>query len=248
MKKSITITFNKLLLALLILISVNITVFLINDSLLIKTVLPLFIPIFLIFHFMKNKKLSIVFISFLIFSFLGDASTLFFSEEIIIKTSSILYFLSYMYLIIMIAPKFKFFELDRLIAAYLIGVFSITIYFLNVFYDIVNAVLPDSNEVLLFGLKSLILVLLAFISFGVYLNTQSKQSAIFLTAVICFVFSVILNYINIYYLYNLNFLLVERMLYVVGLYLLFKYIAEENTNKKQVEIRNKVYTSDNVLA
>lgn len=247
MNKLITISLNKLLLALIILIFVNVIAFSTNNNLLIQTILALVIPVFLIFYFLKNKVLGIVFSSFLIFSFLGDTSSLFFSDDMITKTSSILYFLSYMYLIIMIAPKFKFFELDKLIAAYLIGVFSITLYFLNVFYNIVNAVLPDTLEVMLFGFKSLILIILAFLAFGVYLNTQSKQSAVFLTAVICFVFSVILNYINIYYLYDLNFLFIERILYVIGLYLLFSYITKEKTIKKPLEIQHKNYASDNIL-
>ena len=103
------LTFNHLFLAtLLLLIAINVFGSVTDNALLMKTTMPLFIPVFLIFYFVKYNSLKIVFISFLLFSFLGDTSSMFFSEDSLIQTSSILYLLSYLYLIIIVAPNFKF--------------------------------------------------------------------------------------------------------------------------------------------
>ncbi len=102
------LTFNHVFLAaLLLLIAINVFGSVTDNALLMKTTMPLFIPVFLIFYFVKYNSLKIVFISFLLFSFLGDTSSMFFSEDSLIQTSSILYLLSYLYLIIIVAPNFK---------------------------------------------------------------------------------------------------------------------------------------------
>lgn len=244
------LTYNNVFLAaLLLLIGINVFGSVTDNSLLMKTTMPLFIPVFLIFYFVKYNSLKIVFISFLLFSFLGDTSSMFFSEDSIIQTSSILYLLSYLYLIIIVAPNFKIIELNKLIGAYLLVVFVITLYFLYVIYSIMQTVVANDTEVLLFGIKSLSLIVLAFISFGVYLNTQTKQSVLFLTAVIFFGLSVIMNYINLYYLYDWSFVLLQRVLYAIGIYVLFKFIMEVHIIKKTEPIKlNESYSSDNILA
>jgi len=244
------LTFSKVFLgSLLLLLAVNVFVYFTEDALLMKTVMPLFIPVFLIFYFVKYKSLRIAFISFLLFSFLGDTSSLFFSEDSIIQTSSILYLLSYLYLIIIVAPNFKIGEVDKLIGIYLFVVFMITLYFLYITYSIMQTVIANETEVLLFGIKSLTLIILTFLSFGVYLNTQTKQSALFLTAAIFFGFSVIINYINLYYLYDWSFVLLQRVLYALALYVMFKFIMVAHINKKPKPIQlNESYSSDNILA
>ena len=102
---------------------------------------------------------------------------------------------------------------------------------------------------LLFGIKSLSLIVLTFVSFGVYLYTQTKQSELFLTGAIFIGFSVIMNYINLYYLYNWSFVLLQRVLYAVGLFIIFKFIMMTNVDRgpKPIQI-NEHYSSDNILA
>ncbi len=139
--------------------------------------------------------------------------------------------------------------MNKLIGAYLFVVFVITLYFLYVIYSIMQTVVANETEVLLFGIKSLSLIILTFVSFGVYLNTQTKQSALFLTAVIFFGLSVIMNYINLYYLYDWTFVLLQRLLYAIGLYVIFKFIMEVHITKKAKPIKlNESYSSDNILA
>jgi hypothetical protein len=244
------LTYNKVFsLALLLLMVINVIGSLTDNALIMKTAMPLFIPVYLIFYFIQFNSLRIVFIAFLLFSFLGDTSSMFFSDESLIQASSILYLLSYLYLIIMAAPKFKITEVDKLIGAYLFVVFIITLYFLYIIYSIMQTVIANQTEVLLFGVKSLALIILTFVSFGVYLNTQTKQSVLFLTAVVFFCLSVILNYINLYYLYNWSFVLLQRILYAIALYVIFKYIMAQPAKRKLKAIQLKEsYSSDNVLA
>ncbi|MDO5981193.1 hypothetical protein [Flavivirga spongiicola] len=249
MKNWFNLTFNKVFFgALLGLIAINFFVTFTQDSLMLKSTMALFIPVFLIFYLVKYKSLRVVFISFLLFSFLGDMSLTFFSNETFVKVSSILYFLSYLYLITMVIPKFKLLKVGKLIGAYLLGVFVINIFFLYTLYSILKVVIPDHTEVLLFGLKSLSLIVLAFISFGVYLNTQTKQSILFLVAVVFMAFSTILNYVNLYYLYHWSFEMMYRTLYGVGLYFIFRYIIADNKYKKTIyELRERL-SSENILA
>lgn len=250
MKNWFNLTFNKVFFsALLALIAISFFVTFTQDSLLLKSTMSLFIPVFLIFYFYKYKSLGLVFLSFLLFSFLGDVSLTFFTNETFVKASSILYFLSYLYLIAIVVPRFKLLDVNKLIGVYLLGVFIINIFFLHTLYSILKVVIPDNTEVLLFGLKNLSLIILAFIAFGVYLNTETKQSILFLVAVIFIVFSTILNYVNLYYLYHWSFEMLYRTLYAVGLYFLFKYIMVENKYKKaNTRLKEKTFSSDNILA
>ena len=248
MKNWFNLTFNKVFFgALLVLLAISFFVTFTGDSLLLKSTMALFIPVFLIFYLVKYKSLGVVFISFLLFSFLGDISLTFFSNDIFVKVSSILYFLSYLYLIAMVMPKFKLLEVDKLIGIYLLGVFIINIFFLYTLYSILKVIIPDHTEVLLFGLKCLALIILAFISFGVYLNTQTKPSILFLVAVIFITFSTILNYVNLYYLYHWSFEMLYRVLYGIGLYFIFRYIID-NKYKKTIYGVKETFSSDNILA
>lgn len=179
---------------------------------------------------------------------MGDISYYFFPQERVLEASNILYILSYAQLLIIVLPRFKIFKVDRLIGIYLLVVFAINVYFLYTIYEVLKVIIPEQNEVLLIGVKSLTLIILAFISFAVYLNTQTKQSILFLVATICFAFSAILNYVNHYYLYDWSFVMLNRAAYILGLYLLFKYFIIENKIRKPSEINeSERFTSDNIL-
>ncbi len=249
MKNWLNLTFNKVFFyALLGLIAISFFAAFSQNSLMLKSTMALFIPVLLIFYLVKYKSLGVIFISFLFFSFLGDISSSFFANETFVKVSSILYFLSYLYLIAIVVPKFKLLKVDKLIGIYLLGVFVINLFFLYTLYSILTVIIPDNTEVLLFGLKSLSLIVLAFISFGVYLNTQSRQSILFLVAVVFIVFSTILNYVNLYYLYHWSFEMLHRVLYGIGLYFIFRYVIADNKYKKAIYELRRSFTSDNIWA
>ncbi|MFG6687572.1 hypothetical protein ACGK9U_13390 [Mariniflexile sp. HNIBRBA6329] len=251
MKNQLNFTYNTLFLcALILLIAVNIVGVFINDALIMKTMMSVFVPVFLIFFFINDKSLGIAFISFLLFSFLGDTSALLFLDDVLIEASSVLYILSYFFLLIIVAPKFKFLELNALVGTYLLVVFSIAVYFLYITYSILDVVVPNHNEVLLFGIKSFVLIILTFVSFGVYLNTQTKQSILFLTAVVFLGLSVMISSVNLYYLNNWSLELLYRLLYATALYLMFKCITDKEVVTKQpkyIELKEK-YSSDTVLS
>ncbi len=245
MDASAKISFNRVFFtALLILIAVNIIGSYSGDSLLLITIKAIFIPVLLIFFFIKNKSLSIPLVSFFVFSFLGDASSIYFTSDMLIKASSVFYFLSYMCLISIIISKFNIFKIDKIIGTYLVLIFFINAYFLYTLYNILKTVVTDNFEVFLFGIKSFSLITLIFLAFGAYLRNESKSSILFLMTALCLVFSAVLNYVNLYYVYNSSFLMLERGLYAFGLYLLFKYTMEEN---KRVTI-SKDYNSDSIFA
>ncbi|WP_027137268.1 hypothetical protein [Gaetbulibacter saemankumensis] len=203
-------------------------------------------PLFLLYCLRKQNSLSVSFVSFLIFSLGGHAFMVFVQGESGTKIAHVLYMLAYLYLIVMVLPKFKLKNFDRLIMAYLLAVFCISLYFLYSVFSLLKVVIADDLESLLFAIKSLGIVLLSFVALGIYLSTETKQSIYLLLAVMCFGFSAVINYIEMYYLYDFNFLIVERILYVSGLFLVFKYVYLEDTYHKLIV--TKTYTSKNILA
>lgn len=251
MKNLFKPTFNKIFFcALLVLIALSFVSAFSEDELLLNSTLPLFVPLLLIFFFVKNNYLKISLISFVVLSFLGDLSSTFFKEYTLFNLSSMFYLLSYLQLIIIALTKFKILKVDKLIGLYLLVVFSINLYFLYTIFDILKILIPDANEVNMLGANGLTLMILTFVSFGVYLNTQTKQSIFFLVGVICFVFSVIIGYVNHYYLYDWIFVMLTRGLYALGLYQIFKYASLDTKTKREKVLRMKEsdnFSSEKVL-
>ncbi|WP_034040285.1 hypothetical protein [Wocania ichthyoenteri] len=249
MKDSILLSFNKVFFGvLLLLVAINILGSYSEDVLFLQTTKALFIPALLILFFIKNKALSLPLISFFLFSFLGDVSLAFNENFIYIKASSVFYFLSYMCLIGIAISKFKFFEIDKVVGTYLIVVFLINAYFLYTFYGVLKAIVPDSLEVFLFGVKNISLILLIFLAFGKYLANDTKPSILFLMVALCLVFSTILNYVSLYYVYNWSFVMLERVIYAIGIYLLLNYVIEENKSAITNNKTQDSYNSDNIFA
>lgn len=249
MKKSFALNFNKVFFAaFLFLIIVNIIGTYSGDVLFLQTTKSLFVPALLILFFVSNKSLSLRYILFFVFSFLGDASLLLFGNQFFIKASSVFYLLSYLCLIGVAISKLKSFKVDKIVAVYLIVVFLINTYFLYIFYDILKVVVLDNLEVFLFGVKGFSLLILAFVSFVKYLSKDTKPAILFLMVAMCLVLSTILNYVNLYYVYNWSFVMIETVIYATGIYLLLNYVLEEN---KSTVIDNTIqdnYNSDNIFA
>jgi hypothetical protein len=243
--------FNKLFVgALLLLIVLTVIGSASEDAFFLQSTNLMYVPVFLIIFFIKNRSIKLLFILFLFYSFLGDSASIFFSNDTVVKSSNIMYFLSYLCLISFIAPKFKFVEFNKVIASYLVVVLLINMYFLYTICSILKTIVPDSLEVFLFALKTISLIVLLFISFGVYLNSENRLSILFFLMALSFVFSDVLNYVNQYYVYHWSFLMLDRVLHVVGLFYLFNYIIEYNKSliqKRQIIRENKM-SSEKALA
>ncbi|MBP0905181.1 hypothetical protein [Mariniflexile gromovii] len=150
----------------------------------------------------------------------------------------------------MVVPKFKLSEVTILIGVYLLVVLSINLYFLNIIYGILSEVVSNRTEVMLYGIKSIFLIVLMLVSLGVYLNTQTKQSTLFLTAVLFIGLSVTLNYLKLYYLNDWSLELLHRVLYALGLYIMFKYIMNTGIKVKKPKplLLKESYRTDTVLS
>ena len=247
MKNFYKINSNKIFVgALCLLIALNIFGTVSENALFLQSTKPLFIPVFLIFFFIRNKVIILPFILFLLF--LGDSASMFFSNETFLKASSIMYLLSYFCLVGFVAPKFNFEKINIVIALYLIFVILINMYFLYTIYSILKTIVPDSLEVFLFGVKSISMIFLVIIAFGIYLTSETKLSILFLIMAISFVFSDILNYVSHYYVYHWSLLALDRILHVVGLFFFFKYIMEYNKLPKRLnEVNDHHAYSKNIL-
>ncbi|MDO6597175.1 hypothetical protein Q4512_09645 [Oceanihabitans sp. 2_MG-2023] len=164
----------------------------------------------------------------------------------LVNISSLAYCISYFALVAAVIPRIKNLQLDTVISSYLILVFLINAYLLYILFDVIKYYIPDSIEVTLFGIKSTALIVLAFVSFVDYLNSESKGSILFLIMALCFVFSDVLHYISMYYLYNMSFVMLDRVLHVVALFFLFSYILERNKTSKAVKLNTSIFSSKTI--
>ncbi|MCB4809315.1 hypothetical protein LG651_13745 [Tamlana sp. 62-3] len=234
-KKLTLPVFSKLLLAVLIVtLFFNLLGVFSKSQFLIQTSFVALIPVFMTVFLMRYKKLNLPLISFLVFSLLGNVSRVFISDLSFGFISDAFYLISFGYLIFMIAPQFKFQRIDKIIAGYLILVFSINIYLLYSLYSFLLTIIPDDLGVKVFAIKSLVLVVLGFVALGVYLNYQTQKAIFFLSSVACFGFSLILEYVNEYYVSSFSYLMIDRMLYVVGIYFIFKYATIEAVKSQKL--------------
>ena len=240
LKNWLKIFTNKMFISILIgLILINVIATLSGNELFQQMTKPLFVPVFLIYFLLTNKRIGLLILVFLLFSFIGDFTSVFTNDLMMVEVSSLLYCLSYLCLIIASVIRIKKLKLDKIIGLYLILVFFINAYLLFTLFDILKYHIPDSVEITLFGIKSVALLVLVFVAFVDYLNTDSKQSIQFLVMALCFVFSDILHYIGTYYMYNWSFVMLDRVLHVVGLFFLFNYILEVNVERRRKTIMDK---------
>lgn len=234
-------SYNRIFLCVLFLLMIlNVLASLSENSMLIQITRPLFIPIFVMFYYIKNRYVHYLFIVFFVLSFIGDFSSLFLNKNTLIKFSGLMHFLSYLALTIYIASKIIRIRFDKVVAAYLLIVISINSYFLYELFVVVKTQIIDTTEVNLFVAKSISLLVLAFVSFIVYLSSDTKQAILFLFTTLSFVFSDILHYISNYYIYNWSFVMLNHTLHLVGLFFLFNFIIGENRLRKRDPVSNKL--------
>ncbi|MBU2940628.1 hypothetical protein KO494_13860 [Lacinutrix sp. C3R15] len=232
---------NTFLCVLFVLMLVNVFAIFSGNNLLQQIIKPLFVPVFFIYLLLKGKQVNTWVLAFLLFSFTGDVTSNITNSFMILNISSFFYCLSYLSLIVAVAKRIKKLELDKVIKTYLIFVFLINAILLYILFDLIKYYIPDSVEVTLFAVKSIALIVLAFVSFVDYLNSETKGSILFLIMVLCFAFSDVLHYISVYYLYNWSFVLLDRVLHVVGLLFLFNYIKERNKNTDNIKIKANAF-------
>ncbi|MBU3822560.1 hypothetical protein KO566_10840 [Flavobacteriaceae bacterium XHP0103] len=237
--------------ALVLLLIVNFYAAYIENPLFLNISKLLFVPVFLVAFLAKKRILSLAFMAFLMFSFVGDLFPFLFAEDVFMANA--LYFMGYVCLLVIAIFNFRFDNIDKIVGTYLLVVLLINSYFLYTICNVLNVLIIDKMEMMLFGAKSWTLMLLAFTSFAVYLSNQSKASILFLIMAISFVFSDVLNYINHYYIYNWSILMLERGLHIVAIFFAFKYVMEQSSarTKKylQKDINHEnIFLADNVLA
>jgi hypothetical protein len=230
------------------LVSFNVFATISENEALLQFSKPLFIPVFVMYYYIKNKYISAIFVLCLIFFFLGDFSSVFFSNEQLRQVSSLLYCISYLCLVYAALSKIQQLNFDIVIGTYLIIVFAINAYLMYELFAVLKLQIPNNMEVALFGVKSLSLIILSFVTFIAYLNSDTKESILFLIMALCFVFADVFYYISNYYIYTRSFVVLDRVLHIFGLFLLLNYIIEQNRKHKKNKVEQRAANSDKVLA
>ena len=242
------ISYNRIFLCVLfLLVIMNVLATISENETLLQLSKPLFIPVFLMYYLLKNKFIRSIFVVCLFFSFLGDFTSVNLSNTLWIKLSSLFYCLSYLCLVYAAISRLKRLKFDAVIGACLVIVFLINAYLMYGLFSILKTQIPDTLEMALFSIKSVALLILVFVALMAYLNTDSKESILFLVTALCFVFADVLYYISNYYLYDWSFAMLDRLLHVFGLFFLFNYIIDRNRKRKKQMVTERLENSENVL-
>ncbi|TYB79658.1 hypothetical protein [Bizionia myxarmorum] len=191
--------------------------------------------------------MSAVMVLFLVFSFIGDFSSVLYSNQLVINLSSLFYCISYFLLAYAAISRIRIFNIDKVVGICLLLVFSINSYLMFQLYSVLMVKIADATEVTLFGIKSIALLALAFVAFATYLSKDSKSSILFLATALCFGFADVLYYISNYYVFHWSFVVLDRSLHVVGLFFLFNYIIEYNRKRKKRLVLQNVSSAEGVF-
>ncbi|QDO95606.1 hypothetical protein FNB79_17055 [Formosa sediminum] len=173
--------------------------------------------------------------TYLISAFLADLTSIFFHHPKILMYCNLFYLVSYLSLLGFVLTKFKGIRFGMLLGVYLVVVFVINTYLLYQLYTVLDGIIKNPIMVMFFGLHTVTLVILAFVSFAVYLNSDTKSSILYLVMALCFIFSKVLFYIRNYYIYDWSLVLIELFLYSGGLIFLFYYMVNKNKAKKRAQ-------------
>ncbi|WP_136481421.1 hypothetical protein [Cognatitamlana onchidii] len=221
----------------------------IKDKGLFVAVKSLSIPVFLLFFFVKNYRIKIPLMLFLVFTFLSDNANIIFYKFSVVGAESTLYCLAFTQLIAAILPDFKFFRLDNVIKAYLFLILCVVLFFFKLLYDMVGLNTQLSAlELILFFARCLSVLFLVFMAFGAYLQNQTKKSIMFFIAAVCFGFSGVIDYISLSFIGNAStFILFNRVIYLLGVFFIFKFIIEENElNNRSRSVHEQYFSEDNI--
>lgn len=219
------------------------------DVAFVSSIKVLSVPVFFVCFFMKYSLKNISLIFFLLFIFLGENANFLFHDLSTVCTESIFYGFAFIQLIVLILPKFKFWQLDKMIKGYLLLMLCLGVFFLKVLTDVIGFGFLDKAEVLLFSAKNLAVIILGFVAYGVYFQLQNKQSIFLLIAVVCFSFASVIDYLILSSGNHWVYSILSRITFLSGLYFIFQFIISESAFKdyKSPETLNKGYLSDNIL-
>jgi hypothetical protein len=194
------------------------------------------IIVLLTLYYMVKNRMSNVFLTIFLFSFLGDVFDVFNLGELSGKLSLTFYLGSYSLLIFVLLGKLKRIKFEGLVSVYLILVLLLNSYFLYVLYGAIKESFSDNANLMLSICHGITLIAMTFLAFAVYLSQETKQSIIFLLMVCCFVFSDVLTYICDLYVYFWLFEFMGNMLHLASLGLFFTYVTNHH---KIIKVKSK---------
>ncbi|WP_283637471.1 hypothetical protein [Aquaticitalea lipolytica] len=205
------------------------------DVLISKITTLITTTILLTFYFAQKNRMATVFFTIFLLFFIGDALAVFNLVDISLKLAEAAYLCAYLLIIFVLFGQLKRIKFDGIVSIYLILVLLLNSYFLYVLYGVVKENFVDDLNLGLYIFNGVALIAMCFFAFAVYLNKETSQSITYLLMVFCFVFSDVLKYICDLYVYYWLFELFERMLHLIALYLLYRYVFEHHTASEHKE-------------
>lgn len=192
------------------------------------------ILVFLLYSMVKGAKFSLLHKIIISLFFLSSFFAAFREGFVFNKLYPISLFFGMAGLVYIAVKNFKTFNYRNGVGFYLILVFLINIGFVVMLFNAIRGNMDDQFEIAFFIIKFFILFLLCFISFATYIEEGKKESILFLFMTISFMFSEVMYYINTYYLPGSSFNLISKILNIIGIYFIFRYIIEVKKNKKKI--------------
>jgi hypothetical protein len=204
------------------------------------------VPLIIIYFFSKRNYMANIFFTIFLLMFFGDVFSVFNVNEFVSKLSKTAYLGSYLLLVLVVIGKLRRVKFEGLISWYLILIFALNTYFMYVLFKIVQNNFTDSVNMVLYISRGITILIMGFMAFAVYLSKENAQSILFLSMAFCFIFSDVLFYISDLYVFYWLFEFFERILHIVGLFLLYVYVFNHHEIKEEtleVESNSKHITT-----
>lgn len=194
-----------------------------EDKLLIWMSKPLILPILIIYYLKRSRKISLFFIVALLFSWI--ANMMFIQDSIDYIFYGVLFFLIYRILVIyIIVNKVKMPTSIPLILGSVPFVFLyviVTLYSYNTLGD----------SVYLFLLQGVFTIFLGGFSLGNYIMVSNKQNSLLLISTMFMAFNQFIFLMKFYYLEVNKLQAVAMLLFVLGQFLLTRYMFHTEKSK-----------------
>lgn len=189
------------------------------------------IPAFVGLYFVRRSYMPNFFFLILICLFFAEVFTLFSDNMGLVNLSRIFNLTGFVLLFSVLISKMKAIKFEGVVSVYLVIVFLINGYFVYSLFDTVKGEITNDVDMFYYIGKGGLSILLALISFAVYLSRETTRSIVFLIMTLAFLFSDVLNFICNSYLYNSGFEFVGGVLKVTALFFLMKYIYTHRSIK-----------------
>jgi len=196
---------------------------------------PLILPLLMVYYFKCSKKISWLFIIAMLFSWV--ANLLFIPNTFPLITYGVLFFIMYRIVIIyIIVNKVKMPSITPLIIGCIPFAFiyaSVTIFTYNTLED----------NIYLFLAQGIFTVFLGGFSLGNYILVSSKNNSLLLLSTLFMTFTQFLFLLKFYY-EAVNLLqAIAMILFVLGQFLLVKYIFYAEKHKHKIDVVKKLKKS-----